>query len=42
MPAGRDAIAIDVAVAGDAEHIMQDKFGLKWPSWLPSNYYLGP
>jgi monoamine oxidase len=25
-----------------AEHIMQDKFGLKWPSWLPSSYYLGP
>jgi hypothetical protein len=25
-----------------AEHIMQDKFGLRWPSWPPSGYYLGP
>jgi lysine 2-monooxygenase len=25
-----------------AEHVMQDKFGLAWPTWLPTNYYLGP
>jgi hypothetical protein len=25
-----------------AEHVMQDLFGLAWPAWLPTNYYLGP
>jgi lysine 2-monooxygenase len=25
-----------------AEHVMQDNFGLAWPTWLPTNYYLGP
>ena len=25
-----------------AEHVMQDNFNLAWPSWLPTNYYLGP
>lgn len=24
-----------------AEHTLQDHFGLQWPSWLPSTYYLG-
>jgi monoamine oxidase len=25
-----------------AEHVLQDHFGLGWPSWLPSDYYIGP
>jgi monoamine oxidase len=25
-----------------AEHVLQEHFGLKWPKWLPAEYYLGP
>jgi monoamine oxidase len=25
-----------------AEHVLQEHFGLKWPAWLPAEYYLGP
>jgi hypothetical protein len=24
-----------------AEHMLQDHFGMDWPSWLASDYYLG-
>jgi monoamine oxidase len=25
-----------------AEHVLQDHFKLKWPNWLPTDYYIGP
>ena len=25
-----------------AEHVLEDHFGLRRPSWLPADYYIGP